>query len=55
MTDDALRAAIGRTEPTLQLRALAVAGGMKTLIQDWIEGAISSVTGIRQGVTAAAR
>ena len=55
VADDALRAAIGRTEPIEKLRGLAVAGGMKTLMQDGIDKAISGVTDMRQVVAVSAR
>ena len=46
--DDALRRAIQRKANITELRALAVAGGMTTLLQDGIEKALEGLTDLRQ-------
>jgi type II secretory ATPase GspE/PulE/Tfp pilus assembly ATPase PilB-like protein len=48
VVDHAMRQAIGRRAPIDELRALAVTGGMRTLIQDGIEKVRGGVTDLRQ-------
>jgi type II secretory ATPase GspE/PulE/Tfp pilus assembly ATPase PilB-like protein len=48
VNDDRLRLAIQRKAPVVEMRELAVAGGMRTLLQDGIEKCLAGLTDMRQ-------
>ena len=48
IVDDALRVAIGRRTPIEELRALAVTGGMRTLLQDGLDKVQQGLTDVQQ-------
>jgi type II secretory ATPase GspE/PulE/Tfp pilus assembly ATPase PilB-like protein len=48
VSDDDLRGAIQRKAPVDEIRALAIAGGMTTLMQDGIEKVLSGATDLKQ-------
>jgi type II secretory ATPase GspE/PulE/Tfp pilus assembly ATPase PilB-like protein len=48
VNDDAIKVAIAKRAPVEEVRRLAVAGGMTTLLQDGIEKAIAGKTDVKQ-------
>jgi type II secretory ATPase GspE/PulE/Tfp pilus assembly ATPase PilB-like protein len=48
VNDDAIKVAIAKRAPVEDVRRLAVAGGMTTLLQDGIEKAIVGKTDVKQ-------
>ena len=48
VNDDAIKRAIAKRAPVEEVRRLAVAGGMTTLLQDGIEKAIAGKTDVKQ-------
>jgi type II secretory ATPase GspE/PulE/Tfp pilus assembly ATPase PilB-like protein len=48
VNDDAIKIAIAKRAPVEEVRRLAVAGGMTTLLQDGIEKAIAGKTDMKQ-------
>jgi type II secretory ATPase GspE/PulE/Tfp pilus assembly ATPase PilB-like protein len=55
VTDDALKAAIQRKAPIGELRTLAHAGGMTTLLQDGIEKVLLGLTDLKQVLAVCSR
>ena len=48
VADDGLKRAIAARAPVEEVRRLAVAGGMTTLLQDGIDKAIAGLTDLKQ-------
>lgn len=55
VADDALRIAIGRRVPIEELRRVAFAGGMRTLMQDGLDKVSQGLTDLRQVLTVCSR
>jgi type II secretory ATPase GspE/PulE/Tfp pilus assembly ATPase PilB-like protein len=55
VNDDSLRLAIQRKSPVDEIRRMAVAGGMRTLLQDGIEKCLQGLTDMRQVLAVCSR
>jgi type II secretory ATPase GspE/PulE/Tfp pilus assembly ATPase PilB-like protein len=55
VVDDGIRAAVQRRAPASEIRALAMQGGMRTLLQDGIEKTLAGLTDLRQVLAVCSR